>query len=307
MTQSRNLLNGVNLRSLRLLVAAAEEGNLARVAEREGIAISAVSRRISEFENRYGFAMFDRHDRGVTPTPDGRQFLDRIAVALGELEQIASDLLDRRDGSAGTVRVYAHTSSVTAGLPASIAEFSRQNPEIDVVLAERTSQEIVHAVQSAQCEIGLISGTLELSGLETTQLQGDELVVVLPKDSPLAGQGALSLRDLAQQPFICMQPGSALLSLYRTQAAAQEFEFNERVHCASFENVRACVAAGLGVSILPSNAVPEDEHARLLAIRKLSEPWAQRSLMICHRSTDKISSASRRFIAFLQEKNSARA
>ena len=85
MRRPANLLNGIDLVTLRILLAAQEERNLARVAERENIAISAVSRRIAEFEQRYGFTVFDRHDRGVTPTPDGAKLLARVLVVIGEL------------------------------------------------------------------------------------------------------------------------------------------------------------------------------------------------------------------------------
>ena len=117
MRRPLNLLNGIDLVTLRLLLAAKEEGNFVRVAERENIALSAVSRRVTEFEQRFGFSMFDRHDRGVTPTPDGAIMLERITAAVGELEQVASALFDRRDGVAGIVRVQSHISAVIAGLP----------------------------------------------------------------------------------------------------------------------------------------------------------------------------------------------
>ena len=82
MKRSWRTLNGLDILTLRLLVVAGEEGNLARVSERENIAISAVSRRISDFEQRNGVQIFERHDRGVSLTYgalDARAGLDTAA------------------------------------------------------------------------------------------------------------------------------------------------------------------------------------------------------------------------------------
>ena len=299
MGKSRNLLNGIDLVTLRLLVAAYEEGNMARVAERENIAISAVSRRIGDFEERYGVAIFDRHDRGIAPTPDGRLLLDRIMAALGELEQVASDLVDRRVGVAGIVRIQAHSSSVVSGLPHRIAAFLRAHRGIDFTLEECTSRDIVHAIQSGQCDIGLVSGTVDARGLEFTALGNDELVAILPVASPLAARDILSLEEVLGEPFIGMQPDSALLRLYRTQAHALNLTLRERVHCTSFESVRRCVEAGLGVSILPAQAIaPCHEQARVL-IRRLSDSWVRRPLILCHRARARVSLAARLMIDHL--------
>lgn len=301
MRRPANLLNGMDITTLRILLAAMEEGNLARVAERESIAISAVSRRIADFEQRYGFAIFDRHDRGVTPTPDGQILLDRIMSVLIEMERIAGDLVDRRDGVAGTVRLQAHITALASGLPARLALFVEQHPGIDFLLEENTSREIIHAVQTGLCDIGLVSGTVDPRSLEVVHLEADELVAVLPAGSPLARHEVLSLADLLHEPFIGMQRDSALLSLYRTQAEAQNSRMNERVHATSFESVRLCVAAGLGVTILPAAAVRPFAEQQMLLVRKLSDSWARRPLMLCYRSKGPISAAARLLVRFLAD------
>ena len=294
-----NLLNGIDLVTLRLLLAAKEEGNFVRVAERENIALSAVSRRVTEFEQRFGFSMFDRHDRGVTPTPDGAIMLERITAAVGELEQVASALFDRRDGVAGIVRVQSHISAVIAGLPERLARFMDAHPDVEVQLEECTSQSIIHAVQAGQCDIGLVSGTVDTRSLQAITLTGDDLVAILPPNSELAARQTLSLDALLDEPFIGMHRDSALLELFRTQAQAKNRHLNVRVHATSFESVRACVAAGLGVAIVPAIAVAPFAIQQGFHMRPLSDGWARRTLDLCYRSKGQVSAAARLLITFL--------
>lgn len=294
-------LHGMDLLTLRLLLAAREEGNLARVAEREHIAISAVSRRIADFESRYSVTMLDRHDRGVTASPDGTILLDRIAHVIELLEQIARDMQDVRDGTRGHIRLRAHmTASLSGSLPQRLAAFLRNHPQVDIELDEGTSLEIVHAVRVGVCDVGLVSGTVDRQGVELLPWMADELVAVLPAGHRLAALQALSLSDLVEEPFIGMQRDSALLTLYRTQAAAKGQALRERVHATSFESVRAMVAAGLGVAILPAVACIET-RAHSLAYRRLEEPWAHRPLMLCVRQNGALSAATKRLISHLTD------
>lgn len=301
MKRSWRTLNGLDILTLRLLVVAGEEGNLARVSERENIAISAVSRRISDFEQRNGVQIFDRHDRGVSVTADGAILIEKIRAVLEQLEQVAEDIADRCEGLAGLVRVRAHMSaSISGSLPARIADFLAQHPGIDVELDECTSIEVLHSVSIGTSEVGFFSGNVDSKGLELLPWEEDELVAIVHKDNPLAkGDGPIAFVDLLDYPFIGMQRDSALLSLYRTHATAMNRTLIERVHGMSFEGVRAYVRAQLGVSILPAVAADPFAEREDLVVRRLTDSWAHRPLMICVRKGGRLSAAARRLVEHL--------
>lgn len=291
-------LNGMDLLTLRLLIAAHEEGNLARVAEREHIAISAVSRRIADFESRFGVTMLDRHDRGVTASPDGAPLLERIAHVIEQLERIARDMQDIGSGIRGHIRIRAHmTAALSGSLPQRLADFLQKHPQIDIEFDEATSLEIVHAVRVGSCDVGLMTGAEDSEGVELLPWMEDELVAVLPSDHALAAKQTILLADLVTEPFIGMQRDSALLNLYRARAATLGQTLRERVHATSFESVRAMVAAGLGVAILPAGACTQDDCS--LAFRRLDETWARRPLMVCVRKRSAASAAARLLIEHL--------
>ena len=65
------LLRRIDLTTLRLFVAVCEEQNLTRAANREGIAASAVSKRMNDFELAFGVILFRRLSKGMALTPAG--------------------------------------------------------------------------------------------------------------------------------------------------------------------------------------------------------------------------------------------
>ncbi len=190
-------------------------------------------------------------------------------------------------------------SATSGSLPGEIAKFMAANPGIEVELDEFTSLEVIHSVRIGSADIGLFSGTVDGGDLHIIPWEHDELVAILPSGHALAGRDGLTLSDVLDEPFIGMQRDSALLSLYRHQAAVLGKTLKERGHATSFESVRKMVSVGLGVAILPAVAAyPFVEHLGIVA-KPLKETWAHRPLMLCVRDPGHLLAATRLLVEHL--------
>ncbi|MHA6766982.1 LysR family transcriptional regulator [Sphingobium ummariense] len=289
----------VDLVSLRLFVAAVEEGTLAKTADREHVAISAISRRISDLEARCGVTLLERYDRGVRPTAAGEKLVSHIKELYRLLERMLVDMESIRSGTSGEILIHAHMSATSGALPEKIAEFAEENPGITVIVDEFTSLDVLHAVRTGVADLGLVSGTVESSDLHMIPWRHDELVAVFPAGHRLTRHETVSLADMLPEPFIGMQRDSALLTLYRHQAYALGGVLLERAHATSFESVRKMVSVGMGVAILPAVAAYPFTESLNIQVRQMTESWARRPLMLCVRDPDLISGATQRLIDHL--------
>lgn len=296
MIKLRTTLNDLDLTSLRLLVAAIEEGNISRAGEREHISISSVSRRIAELEARLGVPLLHRHDRGVTPTAAALEVLPRLRDMLGLLTHVLADLSDHAAGIRGMIRIRANLTALAGTLPHAIRSFLDSNPGIEVEIEDASTLEAMHAVRVGTADLGLVSGTVEADDLELILWAEDKIAVVLPTGHPLAARPAIRFADVLNYPFIGMQRDSALLALYRHQAALIGGNLQERARVTGFEIACRLVGAGLGLSMLPSTAAQTDAR---LVVRPLDEPWAKRPLMICIQSLERISAGTRMLVESL--------
>jgi DNA-binding transcriptional LysR family regulator len=113
----------LNLYSLQLFVAVVEEGTIAAAAEREHIATSALSKRISELERLIGTPLLIRQSRGVMPSEAGRTLARGARTLLHGAEDLAAEVRDFASGVTGHVRVAANLSSITQFLAHDIARF----------------------------------------------------------------------------------------------------------------------------------------------------------------------------------------
>src|SRR6476646_11185517 len=84
----RSFARRIDLTSLQLFVAACELGSIGRAAEREFIAASAISKRLSDLEAAVGTPLLYRRPRGVDLTPAGDTFLHHARSVRLRLERM---------------------------------------------------------------------------------------------------------------------------------------------------------------------------------------------------------------------------
>ncbi|WP_162849054.1 LysR family transcriptional regulator [Sphingobium amiense] len=284
---------------MRIVLAAAEEQSFAGAAQRENTSLSAVSRRVAELEQRVGIALFDRHDRGVALTDAGARFVEQLYDVFERLELIALDLEAVGKGTRGLVRISAPMSAISGDLPARIADFMRKHPGIEVQITEETAVAAIHGVTVGDIDMALIPGSPPPPNLLLFPWSEDELVVILPKGHALAGREAVTLEDLADEPFICMPRDSGLFAMYRQKLSAVGRKMKERALTTSFESIRRMVSEGLGISILPGTTVHPYAEKLGLVVLRLDESWSKRPHFFCTREADRCSAATKALLAHL--------
>jgi DNA-binding transcriptional LysR family regulator len=285
---------------LRLFLLVAEAGSITAGAARANLALAAASARISGMEADLGVALLERGRRGVTPTPAGRALLHHARLVLQQVERLEGEIGAYAGGLRGHVRLLANTAATSEFLPEALAAFLAANPAIDVDLEERLSWEIVEAVAAGRAEIGIVADTVDLGTLETFPFRLDRLVVVTPKNHPLAAHRRILFAETLGEPFIGLAEGSALQTHLAGHAARLGRPPHYRVRLRGFDAICRMVERGVGVAVIPDTAARRCR--RTMAIRRipLSDPWAFRRLTICVRRRAELPAAARLLVAALQ-------
>jgi DNA-binding transcriptional LysR family regulator len=177
--------------------------NLTRAAVREGIAASAVSKRMNDFEAAFEISLFERLSKGMALTPAGEALLHHARVTLLNVEKIAVELAEYGKGVRGHVRMLANLSAIVQFLPEDLSGFFSAHGLLRVDLQERPSGQVVRGIEEGAAEIGICSAETETRRLQTFHYRYDNLVVVRP-DHPLAAadwarrQLKIAVRDSRQ-------------------------------------------------------------------------------------------------------------
>ena len=288
-----------DLDSLALFVRAAELRSLTKAAEASHIGLAAASRRMVLLEHRFKTALLERSSRGVELTPAGAALLPHAKALLVQINQMQAEMLDHAKGRKGALRILANTSVMTESLPEDLAGFARDNPDVRLLLEERWSSEIVRLLLAAEGDVGIIVEGISTEGLETFPYSTDRIAVVMPADHPLARAPEMKFADVLDDGLIALESGSSMMRLLAEQAVIIERTLQLRVEVRSFEAVCRMVQAGLGLGLLPYQAASVLGKGLGLAVRPLTEPWAERCMLICVRKERAANSSVAKLLKYL--------
>jgi len=288
--------------SLKLFVAVVEEGTIAAAADREHIAASAVSKRISELESLFRTPLVTRTNKGVVPTDAGVTLLHLARGVLNDLSNMALQISEYSSGVRGHVRLCANISSINQFLPREIGTFMELHPQIHIHLEENVSEGIIRAVADSTADVGIVTTATQRPDLEFYPYHNDQLIVIVPKDHALAQRKSICFSETLDYDYVGLRVGSSLHRQIVRTAENLGRPLKLRIQVGSFDALCLMVEAGLGIGIVPKGAAkPYFKGLRLHPI-DLNEPWARRELKICVRTFNTLPVAAQMFVKHLQNK-----
>jgi DNA-binding transcriptional LysR family regulator len=273
----------MDLIDLELVVAVADTGSITHGATRAHLSLPSASARIRGLERRVGVPLFDRGRRGVSPTPVGVLLLRHAREIRRAVDQMRTEIAEHADGY-GAVRIMANTAASTSLLVPALAAFLADHPRARVDVEEHAGRHIVTAVSERRADLGIVSDSVDLGGLETRNLRADPLVVVTAPHDTLAIRESVSYGDIIYRPFVRLShAGTFSLGTLPTF----------RARMPTIDAVCQAVTAGIGIAILPRRSIDGwVSNDRVVAIG-LRDRWANRRLILCFIAENELSTTGR--------------
>lgn len=290
-----NLLSRLDLVTLRLFIAVVEEASIAKAADREHLAPSAVSKRLADLESAVRVPLLERHRRGVSLTNAGEALLShsrRLLRDVMRLETEMSEFSSATKGARGHIRASANESALFGFFPDSLGRFMRDYLNITVELHPDTSTGVVRAVREGSADLGIFWGEQAVDDLTVMPCYVDRLVVVAPKSHPLAGRRKLRFDELLDHNLIMQEPYSSIQGLVERLATAAGRVIRSRIRVAGFDAVCRMAQAELGIGIVPDYFVNDRAQAMQITEIALDEPWANRLHKLCLRKDEEMQKAT---------------
>ncbi len=247
----------MDTRLLRTFTVLARTGSFTAAAAELHLAQSTVTVQVRSLERELGTRLFDRLPTGTLLTGTGRRLLERAEEVLdAEARLRGAAAAVSGDGTVeGEVSVGAGESLCAARLPGVIASLRRTHPRIDVSLRPVDSAAAVAGLRAGQLDLALLlEPEVAYADLVARLIAREPLVYLAAPDHPLAGRAA-GWAELARESFFVHEEGCSysdrlvrtLLTLPGPRPRLTRF--------GSIEAARSCVAAGLGLTLLPRATV----------------------------------------------------
>ncbi|MEO3475290.1 LysR family transcriptional regulator [Roseomonas sp. CAU 1739] len=246
------------LRALVYVVAVADAGSISGAARRLRLSQPSISEAVAACEAEFGFPLFVRHHaRGVSPTPAGARVLAEARALLAHAEDFSHAARAMGRDPSGEITVGCFVSIAPRFIPALLAGFRGAFPRVRVAVEEGNHDAVLDGLLDGRTELALAYDYALRPGLDAESLAHLPPHAVLPVTHRLARRGAVTLADLAEEPFMLLdlpQSRDYFLGLFRAAGHEPRIGFRSR----SIEMVRGMVAAEQGWSIL--NIVPRSPY-----------------------------------------------
>ncbi|MGJ4944578.1 LysR family transcriptional regulator [Bradyrhizobium sp. HKCCYLS1011] len=292
----------MELSDLMTFAAVARTGGITRAAEALNTVQSNVTQRIKALEAEIGTALFERHSRGMTLTGAGRRLLP-YAQRMAALSREAL-LAARDDGDAkGPLAIGSMETTAAVRLPAVLASFHRRFPAVSLTLRTATTAELATAVLEGSLDGAFVTSPIDHAELTGITAFREELVLITAQRFDSLASLRAGTAESGPTALV-FRVGCTYRHRLENLFATLGWPSAARCELGTLDGMIGCVAAGMGVALLPRTVVERSELAREISILALEPQFAHVETLFVYRRSLHHPSALAAFISSLESEES---
>lgn len=286
----------LDLRDLKIFSTVAKEGSITKAAQQLDYVQSNVTSRIQQLENELGTSLFYRHSRGVSLTSAGEillQYANKVLHLCAEAEKAVRDHTTPH----GPLRIGSMETTAAVRLPAVLAAYHRQYPEVHLSLITGTTDELIHAVLDRDLDGAFIAGNIDHPQITQETIVTEELVIISnskedPKDM---------LQDLRRRTLFVFRSGCSYRAKLEQWLSFEGIIPAKVMELGTLDGILGCVQAGLGISVIPKSVAIQKQNSAPLFLHEIPEQFAKVPTVFILRQDALVTSALREFLRITKE------
>lgn len=242
----------MNLFYLRYFVTLAHVKHYTKAAQQLCIAQPSLSHAIAQLEKELGLPLFEKNGRNTTLTRFGEEFLSCAEHTLSTLDSgVAS--LQRSARGEGLIRLGLLRTLGVEFIPRLAARFLRENPEMDIQFTFHTgaTQDLLDGLAARKFDLVFCAQPSQTANVAAIPIQKQELVLIVPKDHPLASRTSVSLSEAALYPHVFFEKNSGMRILVDDMFSHIGVLPQIAYETEEDQVIAGLVAQGFGIAVVP--------------------------------------------------------
>jgi len=259
----------MDIRQMEMFRAVAEEGSFTRAGERLHVSQSAISRQIKLLEEELGGILLHRKGRRVSLTHPGELLLKTANRLIRDLQDVVWQISETHQLHRGTLRIGGGMTVCIYVLPKLLKKYRALYKQVDLRVTSGTSEGILRQLRNHEVDLGLLTLPIVEKDLEVVPALKEEMVVVTAPGHPLSHRRSVRPEEIARYPLILFEQGS------NTRKVLDEFFLEHQIptdiamETENVEIIKAMVAHGIGISIIPYPAIAKDVRQKRFSYGKI--------------------------------------
>jgi LysR family hydrogen peroxide-inducible transcriptional activator len=246
----------LKLKDLRYLTALAETRHFGRAAERCFVSQPTLSAQLRKLEDYLGVQLVERRPRHVELTEAGAAIAERARRIEETSEEILALAQSWRDPLAGPLKVALLPTVGPYLLPQVVMRIRKALPRMELMLYEYQTEPMLERLERGELDMGVLALPVSAAGeaFATRLLYEEPFMLAVPEGHRLGTRAHVRVSDLDGETLLLLEDGHCLRDQALTVCARAGVHERADFRATSIETLRQMVAAGVGVTLLPSLA-----------------------------------------------------
>ena len=268
----------MNINQIKYVLTIAGSSSMREASTKLFVSQPALSSSIRELEDELGILIFERTNKGISLTDEGREFVEYAKKAVGQYEILEDRYLS---GDSSKERFSVSTQHYNFAIKAFTTVIKDADPEEFIFsIHETKTREVLEDVRTMKSEVGIVSYSkanekilkklIKEYQLEFTPLMKRETYAYVWKDHKFAGRKTISLDDLKDYPCVSFDQSDDS-NLYLTEEAMADYDFKKMIRSDDRATTMEIIADLRGYSIGSGMLAEKDSTLQGLVSIKLEE------------------------------------
>jgi LysR family hydrogen peroxide-inducible transcriptional activator len=275
----------MTLIQLEYIVALDTHRHFVLASEKCFVTQPTLSMQIQKLEEELGVKIFDRTKQPVIPTEIGASIIAQARIVLREAAAVKQLIAEQKDTMTGEIRIGIIPTLAPYLLPSLFKNIREKYPQVNLVVKEIITEEVVRELKSNRLDCGLVVTPLNDSSIKENILFYEELFVYVSKKNALVDKKYVLPTEIDPNQLWLLEEGhcfrSQILNLCELR---KHSELHFKYETGNIETLKRMVDKSDGITILPELAIMEFSPAQLKLVKRLKEPSPAREVsLVTHR------------------------
>lgn len=275
----------MTLTQLEYIVALDTYRHFVLASEKCFVTQPTLSMQIQKLEEELDVKIFDRTKQPVIPTEIGVSIIAQARITLREASVIKQVIADQKDNMTGEIRIGIIPTLAPYLLPQLFKNIREKYPQINLVIKETITEEIVQELKNNSLDCGIVVTPLKDNSIKEDILFYEELFVYVSKKNALHDKKYVIPSEIDPNQLWLLEEGHCFRSQILNLCELRRYSnVNFKYETGSIETLKRMVDKSDGITILPELAVMEFNKAQFKHVKRLKDPSPAREVsLVTHR------------------------
>lgn len=254
-----------------------------------------LTRAVKTLERELDCTLFERTNKGVTLTDDGRDLYEHIKIAFEHIQAGEEAISAKHSMEHGAVSIGVTEIALRCYLLPLLSHYHELYPNIRIKLLNITTPQALKMVENRLVDIAIVTTPIEKDKkLHMLELSTLREVPICSKDFNIKNE--MSIKELSLYPIISLTSGTSTYDFYLEQFSKHGCNFNSDIEAATADQIIPLVKHGLGIGFVPEQFLESENDIRAI---NLKESISTRSILLLRKRGHTLPLPARKLVELL--------